>query len=101
MHEMSIATHLLECVLDAAGQHAAVRVDEVQVSVGVMRAVVPEALEMAFEAAGMGSIAEGARLKIVEIQPTARCLECGESFGPEIDDFLCPRCGRADSEIIE
>lgn len=101
MHEMAIAMDLLECVLDEAGRHEVVRVEEVEVTIGVMRSVVPEALEMAFEAAAAGSVAEGARLKIAETQPVARCLACGASFGASVDEFVCPRCGRAETEIVE
>lgn len=101
MHEMSIATHLVECILAAAAENDVARIEEVEVEVGAMRLVVPEALEMAFEAARAGTIAAGAALKVVEVAPVARCRPCGRTFHPADGEFLCPDCGQADADIVE
>lgn len=101
MHEMAIASEITDCLLRIAREHEATRVGEVEVEVGRMRQVVPEALEMAFEAAVAGTVAEGAALKIVEIDVTAVCNGCGEKYRPDIDiSFVCPGCGLADPKII-
>ena len=100
MHELSIATQILETVLAAAAEHGAVRVEEVELEVGAMRLVVPEALDGAFEIAAEGTVAEGARLKQTEIPPRATCRHCGRAFEPKLDDFLCPACGQAEVEIV-
>jgi len=100
MHEMAIATELLEQVLRVAAEHHATRVDEVQVEVGVMRQIVPEALTMAFAAAAEGTIAAGATLHIHEERAVAVCCQCECMFLPEIDRFVCPQCNRADARII-
>jgi len=101
MHEMSIAQSLLESVLSAAAEANAVRVNTVEIEVGAMQLVVPEALQAAWEAVRAGSLADGADLKIDEILAEAECRPCGWRFKPDIAySFLCPKCKQADAKII-
>jgi hydrogenase nickel incorporation protein HypA/HybF len=100
MHEMSIATALLEQLRRIAAEQQAARIVEVEVHCGVMQQVVPESLQLAFEAASTDTLAAGARLKIVETGLAARCRSCGEQFEAAIDNYLCPRCRTADVEIV-
>lgn len=100
MHELSIAHSLAEQVARIARENRAVRVLEVEVHCGVMRQVVPEALAVAFEAVTAETVAAGAQLRIVEEALTACCRPCGTSFAATIDNYLCPRCGQADVEVL-
>jgi len=43
--------------------------------------------------------AAGARLRIDEERILARCRGCSRVFTAEVDDYTCPRCGRADTDI--
>jgi len=47
-----------------------------------------------------GTCAAGARLVQTERKADAECRACGHRFEPSIDDYLCPRCDRADVEIV-
>jgi len=97
MHETAIASEIVDCLLQVAAQHKATRIGEVEVEIGRMRLVVPEALELAFTAAVAGTVAEGAALKIIDIAVTAVCNACGAEYQPDIDlSFVCPVCGLAD-----
>ncbi len=101
MHEMSIAVALVEQLEVLAVENDASRIEEVAVRAGAMRGIVPEALDMAFEAAAEGTVADGAKI-VLEVVPTvAKCRVCGVRFEPEINSFLCARCGEADVEIVE
>ncbi len=108
MHEMAIATELLAQTLSAVEAHADQAspqpgneyIEEVEVEVGLMRLVVPEALELAWQVACEGTAAEGARITITETPLAARCRSCGRTFEPTIDDYLCPDCNEADVEIL-
>jgi hydrogenase nickel incorporation protein HypA/HybF len=100
MHEMSIAMQLLEQMLEIAGQHEAVRIQEAEVQLGVMREVVPEAMQMAFAAASAGTIAEGAVLRLSEERIVAVCGVCDCLFTPRQTCFLCPQCNQADARIV-
>lgn len=101
MHEMAIAASMLDGVLRAAEQAGAARVTVVEVEVGAMRQVVPEALQAAWEAVRKETLAERAALKIEEIPAEAECRQCGRCFEPDIAwSFLCPQCNRADVRIV-
>lgn len=100
MHEMSLATALLDQVLDIARAHGAVEVESVSLICGVQRQVVPEAMTVAFEAVTKGTLAEGARLLMREEPIRARCNLCTHEFDAEIDHYLCPRCHEADVELV-
>ena len=101
MHEMTLAQSLLDKVLTVAGEHHADRVTEVSVALGVMQQVVPEALELAFQALTEGTIAQSAQLHQQETPIRAQCRSCGTPFPADLDTFQCPNCGRADVAILE
>ncbi len=100
MHEMSIAAAIVEEATRIAGEHGVSRIEELEVQIGVIRQVVPEALEMAFAFASEGTPVEGAQLHVTEEQLVAVCNDCDCMFLPAIDNFLCPKCGRANARIV-
>ena len=100
MHEMSIAVELLGQLQTVAAANGLETIETVALAAGALRAIVPEALDIAFECVAAGTCAEGARLSLEIVQPRGRCRECGREFGLEIDTFACPHCNRADVELI-
>ena len=102
MHEAAIATAIIDEALAAAAQHNAVRICQIEVEVGVMQQVVPEALHLAFEVASQKSPAEGAELILTMEKTVARCHACDCRFEPDIEhlSFLCPKCRKANVKII-
>ncbi len=99
MHELSIVNNLMPPLLRAAEEQGAVRIVEVELMCGVLQQVVPDALEMAFEAVAHGTIAEGAQLRVEEEALAGRCRNCKREYAPSIDDYICPNCGRAEPEL--
>jgi len=100
MHEMSIALSLVEQLCRIAAEKHAVRITEVEVHCGVLRQVMPEALELAFSAVTEETVAAGATLKIIEEGLVARCRACGMEFATGIDDYSCPGCQQADVAFV-
>jgi hydrogenase nickel incorporation protein HypA/HybF len=101
MHEMSIAVELLQQVEALAAEHRAGRVEALEIAAGSLRAVVPEALDLAWQELTAGTLAEGSALMVRPVPPRVRCRGCGHTFAPEPDAYLCDRCGLADVEILE
>ena len=101
MHEMSIAVELMRQLKRVAAEHNTDRIEEFTVHAGVMRAIVPNALELAFEVIAKSTCAEGAKMNLDIIPVSARCRCCGLRFDPDIDSFLCKGCNQADVEIVE
>lgn len=103
MHEAAIAMNVLEESLAVATAHGAGRISRIELELGALEQVVPDALRTAFHACAEGSAAEGAELVLEETGARARCRPCGIEFEPRLDepDFTCPQCHRADIEILE
>jgi len=100
MHELSIAISLVEQIVKVAEKNGMPRVDEIELETGVLRQVIPEMMQTAFQEATDGTIASGAVLKIKEVPAQARCRQCGLDFEPELLNFLCPKCQIADTEVL-
>ncbi|MER5898194.1 hydrogenase maturation nickel metallochaperone HypA [Streptomyces sp. NPDC001876] len=95
MHELAIT----QSVVDAVCERAAGRpVHSVCVRVGVLTAVVPDAMRFCFGLVTEGTSAEGARLEIDQPPGTGRCRTCTVEFTLADLILLCP-CGSADVEI--
>ncbi|MDP2005853.1 MAG: hydrogenase maturation nickel metallochaperone HypA [Rubrivivax sp.] len=92
MHEMSLAESVREIVDDTARAHGAQRVKVVRLEIGRLSQVEVEAMRFAFEVVQHGSLAEGARLDIVEADGTAWCMRCSESVVITRRGDPCPRC---------
>jgi hydrogenase nickel incorporation protein HypA/HybF len=90
MHEMSIT----QGIIDICEQHAAGRrVLSLDVEIGELSSVVPEAIEFCFEACSQCTVLEGARLKIIRISGRGRCQDCGGETPLESVFAACVRCG--------
>jgi hydrogenase nickel incorporation protein HypA/HybF len=96
MHELSITQSLVEAVLDRTGER---KVIAVNVQVGPLSGVLPDAMRFCFDVASAGTALDGAQLMIEEPPGLARCRNCLDEF--ELVDLilLCP-CGSADVEIL-
>jgi hydrogenase nickel incorporation protein HypA/HybF len=100
MHEMSIAVAIQEQVLAVARQNNLQRVTRVQLRIGELRLIVPEALSAAWEAARDGTLTHTAMLEMIEVPARARCRKCGHEYRPQWPVFLCPACNQASVEIL-
>jgi hydrogenase nickel incorporation protein HypA/HybF len=96
MHELSIA----DAVVQIASRHADGRkVTRVELKVGHLRQVVPDALEFAFELVAQGTPVEGAELVMEEIPADVRCRACGAESRLEAFPAHCAPCGSLDVEV--
>jgi hydrogenase nickel incorporation protein HypA/HybF len=98
MHELSIADALLEIALRHAGGGR--RIESVEVKVGYLRQVVPDALTFAFSLVADGTAAEGAELMIEEVPAAGVCRGCGTHSEWHAFPLACRACGGADVEIL-
>jgi len=93
MHEVALATALIELVRDQAATARAQRVTRLVLEIGALSHIDPHALRFAVDAAALGGPAEGAMLEILEPGGTAYCLDCETSVPIEMRGAPCPRCG--------
>ena len=96
MHELSIA----DAVFGIASRHAnGRRVTRVDLRVGHLRQVVPDALEFAWQLVTQGTPMDGAELVIEEVPATVRCEACGAESTLKGFPALCAECGSASVEV--
>jgi hydrogenase nickel incorporation protein HypA/HybF len=97
MHELSIA----DAIVRIACVHAdGRRIESVEVKVGHLRQVVPDALEFAFALVAEGTEAGGARLELQEVPAAGVCRVCGSESELPGFPLACAACGSLDVELV-
>lgn len=97
MHEMSITQGIIEiCEMHAGGR----RVLSVDVEIGELSSVVPDAVEFCFEACSQGTLLEGARINLIRIPGRGHCQDCGADTPLDVIFGACQRCGGYQVKVI-
>jgi hydrogenase nickel incorporation protein HypA/HybF len=96
MHELGIVQDVIETVCESSG---GARIARVVLEIGRLTAVLPDAVRFCFELASEGTLAEGARLEIVETPGRARCRACGAELALDRPFGRCA-CGGTDLEWL-
>ena len=99
MHEMALAEGVREIVDEAARSGGARRVAAVRVEIGRLAQVEVEALRFAFEVVKRGSLADSARLEIVEREGSAWCMRCCEAVVIAGCGEPCPKCAHYQLQV--
>jgi hydrogenase nickel incorporation protein HypA/HybF len=93
MHEMAISESIVGILEDEARRQQYARVRTVWLEIGPLSGIETEALRFTFDVAAKGTLAEDAKLEIIETEALAWCLPC-ERVVPIRQRFdACPRCG--------
>lgn len=101
MHELAIASQLLERALATADEHGADRIDGMTVAVGEASHVATDQLAFCLDAEADGTVAADAEIEIETVEPEGRCPACGWTGTPErventvavrAPDRTCPDC---------
>ena len=93
MHELSICRALLDQVEALAAEHGARHVASITVSVGPLSGVEPDLLQASYPLASVGTVADGARLKITRTPMRVRCEQCGAETAATLNRLVCGACG--------
>src|SRR3954452_16439209 len=97
MHELALAAAVAGIAEEpAAGR----RVARVELEVGRLRQVVPDALAFSFELVACGTVAAGAELAIEEIPVRVACQACDAETDVEGFPFACACCGALDVDVV-
>ena len=101
MHELSIATAILDQLEGEARKRPGTRFTKVAVRVGELSGVDPDALSFSFEALVKDSSWEPLELEIQYLTRKQRCPSCRHEFGGSIFDTECPSCGELQTETVQ
>jgi hydrogenase nickel incorporation protein HypA/HybF len=100
MHEIGIASSILECVQTEAQRRPGAQVLAVGVRIGELSNVDKDALDFAFEALTRDTDLENLKLQVEWCPRRHRCIACAEEFTVQDFEFSCPRCGSDHSTCI-
>jgi hydrogenase nickel incorporation protein HypA/HybF len=90
---------VLEMAFARTREAGATHIKQLWLRVGDLSGVVPEALQLAFDAASPGTVAQGAKLVLERVPAECWCDQCGWSFRPEDIIYACPQCGEISTQI--
>lgn len=93
MHEMSLAEGVLQVIEASAKRDGFGHVRTVWLEIGRMAAVEVEAMRFCFDAVTKGSLADGARLEIIDVPGQGWCMKCCETVPMDALYGACPQCG--------
>ncbi|MGA8147047.1 MAG: hydrogenase maturation nickel metallochaperone HypA [Gallionellaceae bacterium] len=93
MHEMSLAESVLRIIEDEAQVRKFRRVRSVTLEIGKLAAVEPDAMRFAFAAVMRDTLAQDARLELVETAGQGCCADCGATVRMDEALALCAQCG--------
>lgn len=93
MHELSLAESVIQIIEDAAVAQKFERVRVIWLEVGSMAGVEVEALHFCFDAVAHDTVAQDARLEIINVPGSGTCLDCGCTHPVSQLLDACPACG--------
>jgi hydrogenase nickel incorporation protein HypA/HybF len=99
MHEMSIAESVLQIIEDTARSEKCAKVKAVWLEIGQLAGVEKESLRFCFDAVTRDSIAEDARLEIIETAGQGWCMQCACSVAVKARYEPCPICASLQVEV--
>jgi hydrogenase nickel incorporation protein HypA/HybF len=100
MHELGIASAVLDAVRSEAEKRPGARVTRIGVRVGDLAGVDRDALSFSFEVLVQGTEFEKSGLEIEACPIKYRCRACSETFVVADYVTLCPRCQLPDTECV-
>lgn len=93
MHELTLCESMLRIMEEQAQLQGFRRVKTVWLEVGALAGVEVEALRFGFDVVTQDSVAENARLEIIDLPGLAWCMQCAETVEIAQRYGECPRCG--------
>lgn len=95
MHEMSLMSEIIQIVSEDAAARGFKKVNKIDVIVGDLSNVLPDALELAFmffQRQEGSLISEDSKLNIIREEAKAKCQTCDCEFIPDYKIAQCPMC---------
>jgi len=101
MHEMALCEGVLQILEDNARTQGYRQVTAVFLEIGGLSGVELEAMRFSFEVVTRGTLADQARLEIVEVPGKAWCMQCSRTVPVKQRFDACPECGSYQLQVTE
>jgi hydrogenase nickel incorporation protein HypA/HybF len=99
MHELSIASSIVDTVLMEIEKQNLKKVLSVKIRVGVLTDIVPDSLLFGFDALTADTVLADTKLEIETVPIKGICSGCNNYFEVEEFTFVCPNCSSYDIEM--
>ncbi|MEA3413397.1 MAG: hydrogenase maturation nickel metallochaperone HypA [Pseudomonadota bacterium] len=93
MHELSLCEGVLQVLEDSARTQGYTRVKTVWLEIGCLSGVEVEAMRFGFDVVTNGTLADNARLEVIEVAGEAWCMRCSKTVSVAQRFDACPDCG--------
>ena len=100
MHEMALCENILQVLEEQAVEQDFAAVKTVWLEIGPLAGVELEALRFSFEAVASGTLADRAKLVIIETRGEAWCASCAKAVPIQQRFDACPICGGYRLEVL-
>lgn len=92
MHELPITQSILEIALRHAEQAGAKEIKQINIRIGKLSSYVDDSIQFYWSIIAEGTIAQNAILHFERVPVEFTCQDCGATYEPQEDTFLCPQC---------
>lgn len=93
MHEMSLCEGVMQVIEDHAKAQGFSRVAAVWLEIGGLAGVEIESMRFCFDVVSKGTLADQARLEIIDVPGEAWCMQCEKTVQVKQCFEACPDCG--------
>lgn len=100
MHEMSLCEGVLQVLQDSAESQAFTRVNTVWLEIGGLSGVELDAMRFCFDAVMRDSLADKAKLEIIEVPGEAWCMKCAKAVQVKQRFDQCPDCESYQLQVV-
>ena len=101
MHELALCQSVLDVMREQASIYHFERVTTVRLEIGALSCVSRDAIEFCFAAVTRDTLADCARLEVIDVLGQAWCLDCETAMAIRERYDACPRCGGYQLQILQ
>lgn len=101
MHEMSLCESVIQILQDESKKQGFNTVKQVWLEIGRLSHVEPDAMYFCFDAVKLNTLADGAKLTIIDIPGIAWCMNCAKNVPVNQRYDACPDCGSVQLQVTE
>lgn len=101
MHEVGLMNSAVTLALEQVKAKGRTKIHRIDLNVGELSGIVPDALTFAFDVVSAGTPAEGADLHLTTVPTLCYCPHCRREFHPMSWIYACPHCQRLSNDIRE
>ena len=100
MHELALMEAVRRLAEQEVRRQGASHLHRLQLRIGSLSGVDPDALQFAFDVVMAKRCSEGAKLELEVVATVCFCSHCRQDFAPRDVIHACPNCGALSAEVL-